>query len=183
MNKQYFLFGLFVALAFLAGGVSMWAYHENTASSARHPMVSNEMLDDMFDDRFFARSRDPFQEMERMRERMDRLFRDDRFSVPFDRWFDTRFGNAGAGSISMEEDDDRVVYRIDIGDRDLVDLKVDVEAGYMSVEGKLEYRNDNGLSVSQFHQRFPLPANVDAGSAQVEQEDGSVVISLHKSVS
>lgn len=175
MNK--FTIALSVVLAFALGATAMWAYDESRRDAARS-FDSERFLDDMFSEDFFNHSRDPFREMERLRDRMDKLLRGDR--LDFDTWFSDRFGDFRANTIDMEEDDDSVAYRIDIGDQDLVDTKVDVANGYVSIAVRLEDKSGSSISQSSLSHRFPVPAGVDPGSVKVDKEGDAIVIRFDK---
>lgn len=129
----------------------------------------------MFNDDFFSRSRDPFREIERMRKHMDEAFRDDGFSIGFDRKsaFDV-------DNIVRQEDEDAISYRLNVKDQDVVDLKANVENGYVSIEAKLKRQTNTTVAESQFARRFPLPLDADPDSLAIDRDQDAVVIRFDK---
>lgn len=168
-----------ILIAFTLGAGAMWIYQRQHQPEVS-PVASTDFLNGVFDNDFFRHSNDPFQEMDRMRKRMDKLFGDDRFSSNFDTWFDHRFGQFGASSIEQGEDQNSVYYKMNVGDKDLVDLKVNVSDGYVSIDAKLKNESANSFSQSSVSQRFPVPAGVDPNSAKIEKQDGTVIIRFDK---
>lgn len=144
---------------------------------------NDEFLNDMFDDRFFNHSRDPFQEMDRLQQQMDKYFdrSGSRFETMFDDWFTGQFGDYPAASIEMNEDDEHIYYEMDVGSADLTDVQVKVENGMIEINAITQSSPDAGTtSRSEVTQKFPLPDNVDPASVKVTQEGGVITISLAK---
>ncbi len=94
------------------------------------PLVSSKQMDPFFDrffnDDFFGRSRDPFEDLRQMREGMMKQFDHDQGVGLFDSWYKKKFGGGSAGDIKQREDSHFVYYDISIdglkGDK--VDVKV-----------------------------------------------------------
>lgn len=170
-----------VTVAFLLGiGATLLVQQR---SEPEPVLWNNEFLDDVFDDRFFNRSRDPFQEMERLQQQMDKYFdrSGSQFESMFDDWFTGEFGDFPAASIEMNEDDEHIYYEMDVGSADLTDVQVEVENGMIEINAVMQSTPDAGTaSRSEVTQKFPLPDNVDPASVNVTQEDGVVTISLAK---
>ena len=169
------------------------------ALEAFDPGFGDRFMDEFFDDRFFARSRDPFKEMDRMQKRMEEEFnairgqaepepRQGWFGDHFDRWFSDRFGSRDAGSITMREDDQYIYYDIALGAKLAGDVSVKVEGGSVTVSAETESKRaerDAGTQIESramqsLQQRFPLPANADPQSVQIEQGDGVVTLRIRK---
>jgi HSP20 family molecular chaperone IbpA len=165
-------------LAFLLGLAAMWYYQETNRSD---PLALDDSLyQDLFDDRFFERSRSPFEEMERMREEMDRMFGRSTAMPDFDGWFDRRFGEFPSQQISMREDDDHVYYVLDTGDQTVADVSVTTENNQVAITAKLEEVTENSRRSFSLNQRFPVPANVVPESATVRFEDGEIIVEFDK---
>lgn len=177
--KHQWIIGAAITLGFVLGGAAMWIYQRETQPEFSE-IQTGGLLDDMFDGDFFARSRDPFQEMNRMRRHLDSMFRDDMFSNRFDTWFGDKFGGFDAQSIRVKEDDKAISYFIDVKDKDVVDLQVDVADGYVTIAATLREERQNRVSESSITQRFPVPANADPNSVTVDKESDAVVIRFEK---
>lgn len=165
-------------------------YPENELFN-RDGNIDNSTLDSFFDDDFFRSSKFPFEEMEKMRERMMKQFEsfenNSRGGI-FDSWFKRKFGGGEPGEIRQREDDDFIYYDVVI--KDLVNQKLDirVEGGQITVSGTVEKKSsDKGnkrssqqFFSSTFHRSFPVPYGVDETKAQMEQEGEKIIIKLPK---
>lgn len=177
--KQYWFGSLVIALAFVLGAGAMWAYQESRQPEVLSQAGTQEFLDNMFNDDFFSRSRDPFREIERMRKHMDEVFRDDGFSIGFDRWFD-RKSAFDVDTIEQQEDENTISYRLNVEDQDVVDMKANVEDGYVSIEAKLKRQTNTTVAESQFARRFPLPVDADPDSLVIDRDKEDVIIRFDK---
>ncbi|HWU43924.1 MAG TPA: hypothetical protein VN132_10820, partial [Bdellovibrio sp.] len=77
-------------------------------------------FDSLFDDDFLNQN-DPFEEMKKMRQQMEKRMADigphhRSMSNPFDSWFSDKFGGGTINDISRQEDNDFVYYDIQLGD-------------------------------------------------------------------
>ena len=152
------------------------------------PLVSSKQMDPFFDrffnDDFFGRSRDPFEDLRQMREGMMKQFDHDQGVGLFDSWYKKKFGGGSAGDIKQREDSHFVYYDISIdglkGDK--VDVKV--ENGQVNILGQVEKKSEeegtNSYFSSTFHRSFPAPPDVDANKVQIDQEKTKVVVMFPK---
>lgn len=164
------------------------------ATDATDSMIDKEFYDKFFDDDFFKRSRDPFQEMERMNKRLrERFYQIPEMKAPFsgslfdrsfDEWFSSQFGDGTAGSVRQEEDEDYIYYHLELGDSTVNEANLTVEDDYVEIYARIEQKSDNSnslsSSVSEARQRFPVPAGVDPASATVTNEENRITIRFSK---
>lgn len=147
-------------------------------------------FDSLFDDDFFNQ-RDPFEEMKKMREQMEKRmeeFRPDHRAKgnPFDFWFTDKFGGGTINDISKREDDDFVYYDIKVDDVSGTSINTKIENGYITITGTLEKKNGaddgSGQSVfkSTFNRTFPLPEHVDQSKMQMTPEKDKIVLKFPK---
>ncbi|MDR4498192.1 MAG: Hsp20 family protein [Candidatus Scalindua sp.] len=148
-------------------------------------------LDSLFDDDFFRSNRSPFEEMEKMRERMMNQFGssgDDLKGGLFDSWFKRRFGGGDPGDIQTREDEDFVYYDVIIKDLSNQKLDIRVEEGQIKISGTIEKKSENNNKnessrqsfSSTFHRSFPVPHGVDDTKVQVEHDGDKIIIKLPK---
>ena len=177
MNQKV-LVVLCILFAFLLGGAVMWSYqHRNTSDLS---VLNDRALEQMFNDRFFERSRSPFEEMERIQREMHDLL-GDRSDLPgFDTWFDRHYGEFPINRITSREDSDHIYYVLDIEDQDFTNLEVNTEDGYVTIRAELKRKEGNNLSSFSLNQRFPVPSNVDPDSVKVLHEGDEVLIRFNK---
>ena len=73
MNLKSYPLSISIALGILLGASAMWGYQSYNEEAV---IADEEFLNDVFDDQFFKRSHSPFEEMDRIHERMNRAFGD-----------------------------------------------------------------------------------------------------------
>ncbi len=180
-------------LCFALGGASMFGVqklllkerHSNLdLFASRAPRSMDPLFDQFFNDDFFDRSRDPFEEMRQMRERMMRQFEPEEGGEPFDSWFQKKFGGGKAGDIRKREDEHFVYYDILIEGLKPEKVNINVENGQLSVSGQIENKSEENHSgsyfSSTFHRSFPVPTNVDSNRVQMEQIQGKIIVKFPK---
>ena len=89
------------------------------------------------------------------------------------------FSVASSG-VRMDEDDGAVYYRLDVEGKEVANVTVTTEEGYLSVSADLNERSGSMVSSTSLSQRFPLPGGVDEDSLSVTAESGEVIIRLEK---
>lgn len=144
-------------------------------------------------DDFFSDDWQPFAEMARMRERLDRLFEDSfsRFrSLPgFEEdWLSTDWDASGDSAISDEGD--TIVVTLDIPGADATSLEVRLEDNLLTVSGQrtenVEQRDGSGKvtgrtgSRSSFRRAVSLPGDIDSAGMTSAYRDGVLTITIPK---
>ena len=151
-------------------------------------------LDSLFDDDF-AGQKDPFEEMRKMREQMERRMgrfgaKEHSITNPFDSWFTKRFGGGTANDISKREDKDFVYYDISVDDINSTSINTKVENGYITITGSTE-KSSGGRDRSNpsettfkstFSRTFPLPDHVDQNKMQMSTEKNKIILKFPKIV-
>lgn len=149
-------------------------------------------FDSFFNDDFFSQD-DPFEAMRKFRQRMEKNgpdFNNPSFSTPFDSWFGNKFGGGTVQDIEKSEDENFVFYDIKVKDLKGTAINTKVESGYLTITGQIESKNteqdeDSGFSNSSvfsstFSRTFPLPADVDEDSMEMESKQNKIVIKFPK---
>jgi HSP20 family molecular chaperone IbpA len=184
-------------VCFAAGAGVAWYYSSYQVPTEKHhpaDLFGDKFFDSFYNDDFFNRSRDPFQEMDRVRAQLQQEI--DRISAisggqltdNFDQWFSSNFGNSPAGKIRMSEDKEFIYYSLDIDGVDSEEVIVEVKDSMVEITAKLQSRTEkaegnslfSSTRVKQIHQFFPVPAGTDPTSIKVLQETGKVVIRFTK---
>ncbi len=133
---------------------------------------------------------DPFEEMERMRRQMDRLFGDSlnrlrRGEQDFGRLRDWSF----APEMDLREEEDRYVIRFNISGADKADIDVNIKDRLLTVSGvtdqQLERKEEGRVLQSErrqgrFTRSITLPGPVDAGGMEARYEKGVLVVTVPK---
>ena len=158
---------------------------ERAQSLTFHRQKTDPFFDPFYNDDFFDKSNDPFQEMLKMRERMLKQFGDsNEENGLFNSWHKRRFGGDDAGAVLKREDDKFVYYDISIKGLNQNKLNVKVENGQIdisgTIEGKSQDENRESHFSSSFHRSFPTPPNVDSANVKMEQENDKLVIKFPK---
>lgn len=154
-------------------------------------------FDDLFKDNFFG-SNDPFKEMKKMREQMEKRIEkldgnSHSMSNPFDSWFTDKFGGGSINDIAKREDDNFVYYDIKIDDVKSTSINTKIENGYITISGTTEKKSGTpnsqedgnhfsaqSMYKSTFNRTFPLPDHVDQDKMQMASEKDKVVLKFPK---
>jgi len=192
--KTFFTSKAFLAIScFIIGGASVWAverYRGEKRKEEARPFVMapgenpESFFDEFFNEDFFGRSRDPFEEMRRMQKRMLKQFEaPHQAEGTFNRWYQKRFGG-DVGELQQREDADFIYYELDLQGQKPQEVKVEVNEGQVLIFGTLEAkREEQGTSsfyTSSFQRSFPIPPGVDAEKFTMEQEDKKIIIKFPK---
>jgi HSP20 family molecular chaperone IbpA len=166
-------------ISFLIGAVAVLAAQRLTSARQRGlnfaqgklqfkngaPVNMDSVFDEFFDDDFFNRAHDPFEQMSQMRNRITKDF---------------NFGGGDAGEIKRREDKDFVYYDIGIKGIDKKNFNFKIADGQISISGQVENKSEeNGTGTyfsSSFHRSFPVPQDVDGKRVQVDQDKDRVIL-------
>jgi HSP20 family molecular chaperone IbpA len=174
----FFLFGLGVY-----GIGSKLLRHPSETGAA---VTTNEnFYDKFFNDDFFDKSTDPFQEMERMqKEFLGNSFKPKTENNLFSNWYKKKFGTGEPGDIKRTEDNKYVYYEIAAPGIDPKNLDVKIENNMVEVAGKVETKseqnNEQSYYSSNFERFFPVPPNTDANKAEIENKDKKIILKFPK---
>jgi HSP20 family protein len=126
---------------------------------------------------------DPFSELEGIHGRLNHLF-----GVPVRPPEETDFFSNWAPAVDIHETDAEYVVKADLPDVKKEDVKVEFEAGVLTVEG--ERRQEKEEKGKKFHKverefgkfvrRFSLPTEIDGARVRAEFKDGVLNIRLPK---
>ena len=182
-------------ISFLAGGIVTYFVTDyvrlksQTEAPARklQPIAKNDAIKQKRNS--MPKSDDPFDQMDKMRKRMDQFF---------GRSFGNSFGNSAfdidpfSGSsfttnninINRYEDDQYKYIEITGEGVNKDSLKIDISGGMVSISGEIkqtqEDNNSGSLSrssyVSKFNQSFNVPEGVDEENVKIESEDNKLII-------
>ena len=170
---------IIIALSLIVGAVSMWGYQKLTQPTQVFP---DKVMNEIFDQNFFHHSRDPFKEMDRFQKEMDQYLGQNNFSSGFDDWFGNRFGDLPVSSIDRDEDDDFIYYKIDTNDLEVKSADVNIDNGTVSISVELVSKTSVAETASSLSQRFPVPADVDPDSVQLDIENDEIIVRFTKVV-
>lgn len=146
---------------FLVGALAVLAAQRLTAERQKSLNLSaniDSVFDEVFNDDFFSRAHDPFEQMRQMR----------------------NLGGGDVGEIKRREDKDFVYYDVGIKGIDKKNFNFKIADGQISISGQVENKSeDNGTGTyfsSSFHRSFPVPPDVDGKRVQVEQDKDRVTL-------
>jgi HSP20 family molecular chaperone IbpA len=151
----------------------------------------DDFFDDIFDDEFFRDNRSPFKQIEKMKERMNKLFKNsfEDFSSNniFDVWYKNKFGGK-VGDIKQFEDKTSIYYKVHLPQIDKKNVKIDVRNGMVNISAKsekvIEEKKKGVSSKSSFKQtlerRFPVPSNANQEKVDFNFEGDNLVIHFIK---
>ena len=160
-----------------------------------NPDQTGHFFDEFFNDEFFSRYDDPFQEMDRLRKKMSEHFKDleksffhDSFDNKFKRWFKNRFGGGNASDITTREDDKFIYYELNMGNFSPQNMKIDIKDNMVKITGRItrtrENKENNTMSrsryVSKFYRMFPVPKGTNADRAKIDVKGNRIIIKFPK---
>lgn len=177
-------FGFGIASVFAAQHLMAAHKPESKPLLSHNQLKVDPLFDQFFNDDFFGRSRDPFEEMRRMRERMAKEFKEPSEGESlFDSWYGKRFGGAAA-EITKREDDKFVYYDVSVKGLEANKLNAKVENGQIEISGEINQKTEDlgqrSEMRSSFHRSFPAPPNVDPNKVQMEQQKEKLVLKFPK---
>ncbi|HEV2724040.1 MAG TPA: Hsp20/alpha crystallin family protein [Thermoleophilaceae bacterium] len=124
--------------------------------------------------------REPWRELEDMRERMDTLFDDLLGGGPLEpgaRW---------SPPVDLEETDDAWVVEADLPGVKKGDVTIEVRDNELSIAGELKERERTGIlrrrtrRTGQFDYRVSLPGELDAADVDARMDDGVLTVRIPK---
>lgn len=127
--------------------------------------------------------RDPFLDLFRLPSELGRMFDDS------PRRLDATRGTAWVPPVDVHEDQERLLFKVDLPEVRREDLTVRVDGGVLTIEGsrKLEHAEgkQNGYhrverSYGAFARSFALPDSVSTEDVNAELKDGVLRVSLAK---
>ncbi len=141
--------------------------------------------DTLFNDDFWAD--DPFLDMRRMRERMERMF--DNFQTRYPRMQAPFPGGLTPGAdLDMQEADNGYEIRLDLKGLDKEEVDVEIKKHSLTVTGQYsaqEKQQDPGRIIESrakgsFMKTIPLPVDADTSKVETQQKGDTLVITIPK---
>lgn len=169
------LFTPFLVLLLVAG-----CQVSPVAETAPTTASNDGFYDRLFDESFFARSLDPFQEIHRISQVLKSA--DEQRPAPpgFLGWYFDRFGRFPAEWIFMEQDADTVSYKLKVDLAETAEINIRVLDGMLHLTGELRVESGYNKRTRRLDQKLPLPVNTQADSVFALKFGEYIVISLDK---
>lgn len=138
----------------------------------------------------YRRWLDPFEELRRMQEWMDRMFGE--FAPTAGRLLPARTGGelveTASPSIDVQDTEDKILVTVDVPGVEKGDITVDVREDMLEItaekkkekeeKGEGYVRRERGYA--RFYRRTPLPSSVDPDKVDATLEDGVLRIEMAK---
>lgn len=189
MTSTFIVFGVAIGVA---STLAVQNFHKTerveSAGLEKRPKSFHSQFQKFFSDDFFAS--DPFEEMQKMRERMrEGFFRDD--DLLFDN-FGGGFGNlrlkGNNVSVETRESDEFLIYEISGEGIDEKSIDIKVSDGMITISGRVDQKattDESGSASSyvvssSFSQSFSIPRDVDSDKVKMEHVDGKILIKFPK---
>lgn len=160
-----------------------------------NPDDHQNLFDDFFDDDFFQRFNNPFQEMDSFRKKMKDYFGhltipsiQDDFQNHFESWFNSRFGENNTADIQIKEDDNHIYYTLQVDHLNDQNVKVDIKDKHVIISAQIEQEqrlekngmNRQGRYTSRYFRSFPAPDNITPDKTEVAVKGDQVSIRFEK---
>ncbi len=168
-----------------------WAEQDQWIKRARKDLLQGSPIpfkdfDELFNDGFFSRRRDPFAEMLEFQKRLDSELASREktlFGRSWNAWFGDRMDLAAIQEKTRETDNE-VIVEMEVRGLDKDSLKIDVNGSRIRVaydaQRREERKDGNGReifrseSAQHFEKIMPMPENADSRKSRIEKE-GDVV--------
>jgi len=132
----------------------------------------------------------PFEEMQRMQNEMNRIFGDMRSNFYRSPGFDNMFKSFSfSPTLDMREEDDQFVIKVDIPGSDASNINVQIEDQQLTISATTNKSNNDKNSgqtfrserfMGQFKRSVTLPAPVLADKMKTDYQDGVLTITVPK---
>lgn len=150
----------------------------------------NLSLNDDFFKHFDSHSWDPMNELQSMRDRMDRMFDDSHNRLRASPFFDEkRYSKDIMPQTNLEEKSDSYIVTMNIPGSDKSEINVDLEDDRLIVSAKTKKSSTDKKDkkflrmerrTGSFYRALDLPGSVDEGAMDTKYEDGILTIILPK---
>jgi len=151
-------------------------------------------FDNYFNEDFFRKHQNPFTAMEKVHHRVENMMDasiKNPFNLSWNSWINNRFSGAD-DTINTTSKETKNAYIITLNTPDFKNnqLNVNVDKNGISVKGDIskvvEKKDSNGNVISQnkmeesISEQFPIPANANYKTAQIDNHNNQIVITLPK---
>jgi HSP20 family protein len=183
---------LFFVVSTVQGIFLVKLYHlfdQDVSGNTTRKFENNLGIEEDILKRFDQQSWDPFEELQSMRERMDRMFDDSYNRFRRSPFFDEERIDSLLPQTDLLEEDDRYVVKMNIPGSEQAEIKVDIEGANLTVKAQTQrsedQKKDDGIlrierSTGAFQRTIQLPAPVDASTMKTEYKDGVLTVVLPK---
>lgn len=166
------------------------APQDSPSATVPTPPIRSPLIDDPFSRPFDPFGRDPFQEMARIREEMDRLF-----SQTMNRFANDRRFSGGSTTITfsprinVKDEGDHYLVTVDLPGASESDLSVEVEGSSLTVRAKRDTAKEDQSGgtflrheriIGEFARTEQLPGPVDESGIETRFENGVLTVKLPK---
>lgn len=158
--------------------------------------MEQELFDSIFDDKFFSKDYDPFEEIENFRKRMMKLFIHpkyaDIFNNSFSEWLNSKIFSQDKELdgilIKTEEDENKYIIEIENTNKSNSNLSIDVKPDHIKIsyeKNDLKQKEDSNSKVSTSSyiksvKYFTLPPHIRGKDHTVEKNDDKIIIKFIK---
>lgn len=152
----------------------------DTTAKQEIPGTNQHFYDDLFNQDFFAGSKDPFQEMARISQQINSVA-DVSTSLPnFDQWYSQNYGEFPAATIRQDEDAEHFYYRLEVEEEATARLNIKLEGKDLLLKAELTRVTESNSEEITLNQRFPLPINTRIDSIVSWKSGNQLIIRLDK---
>ncbi len=154
----------------------------------KHRKIEKELFDSLFNDKFFSKDYNPFEEIENFKKRIMRILNDDKFFLrSFEDWEKLRISNEGI-DIKTYETEKEYVYEINIEKPENKNLSIEVRNDYIKVYNDTknikEEEKDNTIRKSfssiNITKYISLPPETRGKEHSVEKNENKIIIRFKK---
>ena len=198
-QKVFTIVGLLLVVVVIAQSVILYRMSDKVSRLAQAPQVTNQVPDNPANKSFRPKHPalslndkdwNPFEEMQRMQNEMNKMFGDMRSNFYRTPGLDNIFKSFSfSPTLDMQEEDDKFVIKVDIPGSDASNINVKVDDQQLTISAstkKSSNDKDKGnvfrseRFMGQFQRRIELPAPVQADKMKTDYKDGVLTITIPK---
>lgn len=158
--------------------------------------IEKEIFDSIFDDKFFSRDYNPFEEIDRFKNRIISILSNNRdldiFNDSFSKWFSERIistNNIVDGfEIKTHENDKKYIVEIESKSDKNSNLSIDIKPEYIKIsyeKKEINEKENNKTKISSSSyissvKYFSLPSYIKGKEYNIEREGNKIIISFEK---
>ena len=191
-NPNKWFWGVITLLILIVGFQSYLLLQRPDSSDSRTGVIQFKDKD-LFGPDSSIHDWDPFEDFQRMQERMDRFFESGfpGFDSTFPNLKSFSFGGPISQNMDLEDKGDKYVVTLELPGLDYTNVEVNAEGQSLRISGNMERRDENKkdhafLQTHQsqhFERYFTLPGPVKPETLEVNYQDDQLQITVKKHVS
>jgi len=189
-NTSNYLLGIVILLLGIVGFQSYLLFEKSDSSNIKRNVIEFDEKG-VFPPSTSIQDWDPFDDFQRMQERMDQFFEKGGFDNTFPSLRSFSFGGPISQNMDLEDKGDKYVVTLELPGLDHSNVDVTVEGQSLKISGNMERKDETkkdhaffqSHQAQHFERYLTLPGPVKPETLKVDYEDNTLIVAIEKSVS